>query len=65
MALPGPRAQDGLAAALCLLGDAGVLMEAKNGRARVEGLGRRPDVLEGLVGVNAGRCGSARGAGVD
>ena len=65
VALPGPRAQDGLAAALGLLGDAGVLVEAENGRARVEGFGRRPDVLQGLVGVDAGGCGSARGAGVD
>lgn len=65
MALAGPGAQDGLAAALGFLGDAGVVVKAQDGGAGVDGLGRRPDVLERLVCVYAGRCGSAGGAGVD
>lgn len=61
----GPGAQDGLAAPLGLLCDAGVLVQAEDGGAGVDGLGRRPGVLERLVGVDAGRCGSAGGARVD
>lgn len=65
VALAGLGAQDGLAAALGLLGDASVVVQAQDGGAGVDGLGRRPDVLERLVCVDAGRCGSAGGAGVD
>lgn len=65
MPLPGARAQDGLAAALGLLADASVLVEAEDGGALVEGLGWRLYVLEGLVGVDGGGGGAAGRAGVE
>lgn len=53
VAPPGLCAQDRLAAALGLLGDAGALVDAEDRGPVVDGLGRWLDVLEGLVCVDA------------
>jgi hypothetical protein len=65
VALAGPRAQHRLAATLGLLVDSRVVVQTQDGWSRVDGPGRRPGVLQRLVCVYAGRCGSAGGAGVD